>query len=78
METKKNLNPFKNRALEIYQDFRSVHLFPGFTSGLVVGLVEVITAISFAALIYGGELSSFVGFGIGFAQVSVQRTVEWF
>jgi len=69
METKKPMNPIKNLALEITQDFRSARLLPGFTSGLVVGLVEVITAISFAALIYAGELSSYVGYGIGFALI---------
>jgi len=63
------MNPIKNLALEITRDFRSARLLPGFTSGLVVGLVEVITAISFAALIYAGELSSYVGYGIGFALI---------
>jgi SulP family sulfate permease len=67
MEIKKTLFPIKNLALEITHDFTSARLVPGFTSGLVVGLVEVITAISFAALIYTGELSSYVAYGIGFA-----------
>ncbi len=67
METKKPLITIKNLALEITRDFQSARLVPGFTSGLVVGLVEVITAISFAALIYSGELSSYVAYGIGFA-----------
>ncbi len=69
METKKNLNPINNLALEISRDIRSARLLPGLTSGLVVGLVEVITAISFAALIYAGELSNFVAYGIGFALI---------
>ncbi len=56
MEIKKTLFPIKNLALEITHDFTSARLVPGFTSGLVVGLVEVIIAISFAALIYAGEL----------------------
>ncbi len=69
METIEKPNTFKSLALEISQDFRSARLLPGFTSGLVVGLVEVITAISFAALIYTGELSNFVAYGIGFALI---------
>jgi len=69
MATKKNLISIKNLALEITQDFKSARLVPGFTSGLVVGLVEVIIAISFAALIYAGELSSYVANGIGFALI---------
>ena len=70
MEIKKSLFPIKNLALEITHDFTSARLVPGFTSGLVVGLVEVIIAISFAALIYAGELSSYVANGIGFALIS--------
>ena len=74
METKKPLFPIKNRALEITRDFRSARLFPGFTSGLVVGVVQIIYAISFTALIYAGELSNFVAYGIGFALISASIT----
>ncbi|MFC1997809.1 SulP family inorganic anion transporter [Chloroflexota bacterium] len=61
------MTSIKKLALEIWGDFRSARLVPGLTSGLVVGLVEVIIAISFAALIFAGELSGFVVNGIGFA-----------
>ena len=69
METKKTPNSIKNLALEIIRDLQSAHLVPGFTSGLVIGLVEIIIAVSFAALIYTGELSSYVAIGIGFALI---------
>jgi SulP family sulfate permease len=54
----------KNLVKEVGQDFQSGRLVPGFTTGFVVGLVEIILAISFAALIYGGELSHYVATGI--------------
>lgn len=40
---------------------------PGVMSGLIIGLLEVILAISFAALIFAGPLSQFVANGIGLA-----------
>jgi SulP family sulfate permease len=69
MENKKKLISIKNLAAELTQDIQSSRLVPGITSGLVIGLLEVIIAISFAALIYAGELSSFVGIGIAFALI---------
>jgi len=69
MTTSKKLIPNKNPISEIAQDIRSARLLPGFTSGLVVGVIEVIIAISFAALIFAGELSSFVPNGIGLALI---------
>lgn len=63
------LKSIKNLASEITQDFVSARLLPGFTSGLVVGLIEVILAISFAALIFAGELSGYVSIGIGIALI---------
>jgi SulP family sulfate permease len=36
------------------------------TTGLVIGIVSVITATSFAALIFSGPLSDYVSYGIGF------------
>ena len=44
-------------AGELAVDIKSDRLLPGITSGLVVGLVEVILGLSFAALIYIHELS---------------------
>jgi len=57
----------RDLAVELSRDIKSAHILPGFTSGLVVGLVEVIIAISFAALIFAGEISSFIATGIGLA-----------
>ncbi len=50
-------------------DIRSERVLPGLTTGLVVGVVEVIIAISFAALIFAGELSPFVPSGITLALI---------
>jgi SulP family sulfate permease len=59
----------KKSISEVVRDLKSELLLPGFTSGLVVGVIEVIIAISFAALIFAGDLSSFVPAGIGLALV---------
>ena len=61
---RKKLNSLKILAEFISEDFKSARLIPGITSGLVVGVVEVILAISFGALIYSGKLSGFVANGI--------------
>ena len=67
--SRKKPNSLKILADELSQDLKSARLFPGFASGLVVGVVEVILAISFGALIYSGRLSGFVANGIGFALI---------
>jgi SulP family sulfate permease len=59
---------------ELAQDFRSARLVPGLTSGLVAGMVEVLVAVSFAALIYKGELAGYVNYGIGFALIGALVT----
>lgn len=68
------LTSIKNLALEITQDFTSARFLPGFTSGLIVGLIEVILAISFAALIFAGKLSGYVSNGIGIALIGATIT----
>ncbi len=45
-------------------------LLPSLTAGLVAGVLEVLFAISFAALIFAGDLSPFVSAGIGLALFS--------
>ena len=67
----KNSRSFSLRgaAAEIVAELKSERLLPGFTSGMVVGGIEVIIAISFAALIFAGALSDFVPSGIGLALV---------
>lgn len=69
MTTSKKLFPNKNLVSEIARDLRSERLLSGLTSGLVVGVIEVMIAISFAALIFAGQLSSFTPSGIGLALV---------
>lgn len=53
--------------------FRSLNqeqLLPTVTSGIVIGMLEVVISISLAALIFSGELVSFVGNGVGLALFS--------
>lgn len=69
MTTSKKLFPNKNLVSEIARDLQSERLLSGLTSGLVVGVIEVMIAISFAALIFAGQLSSFTPSGIGLALV---------
>ncbi len=54
---------------EIGKEFRWARLLPSLTMGLIIGLVELMLAISFAALIFNGPLSPFLPNGIGFALV---------
>lgn len=49
------------------ETFRPRNLLPSLTAGLVVGLLEVALAASFASLIFAGELSDYVPRGIGLA-----------
>jgi SulP family sulfate permease len=46
-------------------ELRPDHLVPNLTSGIVIAVIEVVFAVSMAALIFGGELSAFVSSGIG-------------
>ena len=41
-------------------------VIPGITAGLISGVITVIIEISFAALIFSGDLAAFVSHGIGF------------
>lgn len=47
-------------------ELRPRRLLPSLTAGFVVGILAIIIQISFAALIFSGELSVFVQSGIGF------------
>lgn len=40
-------------------------LLPAMTTGLVIGLLSVVQAASYSALIFSGDLSAFVGYGLG-------------
>ncbi len=66
-ETQSNSTGF---LLQVLQELDPRRLVPSLTSGLVVGLIEIIVAISLAALIFTGELSGFVANGIGLALLS--------
>lgn len=59
-------SPDKRRLAGLYHELRPERLVPNVTTGLVLGVLEVTVAISFAALIFGGELSQFVSSGVGF------------
>ncbi len=50
---------------EISADLRSTRLLPGLSVGLVLGLMVVILEVSFASMIFSGQLESHVGKGIG-------------
>ena len=43
---------------------RSERVLAAITAGLVIGIVEVVLAISFAALVFGGYLADFIADGI--------------
>lgn len=46
-------------------------LFPSLAAGSVAGLLEITLTLSFATLIYTGELSEYLGVGIGLALLGV-------
>lgn len=48
-------------------EFRPANLIPAVSAGLVAGVLGVILQISFAALVFGGDLSPFLSRGIGLA-----------
>ena len=48
---------------------RPAPLLQVITGGLITGLLQVVLSISYAALVYGGKLSPYVGQGIGYALV---------
>ncbi len=49
----------------VIDEFRPGRLLPSLAVGLVAGIITVMVEISFAALIFAGDLSSFVSNGIG-------------
>jgi SulP family sulfate permease len=46
---------------------RPASLVAVLTGGLITGLLQVVLTVSYAALVYGGKLSPYVGQGIGYA-----------
>ena len=54
-----------------FQDeFQSKRLLPGLTSGVLMGVTEVIIALSLGSLIFSGELAPYLPYGIGMALVT--------
>ncbi|MDQ5850921.1 MAG: SulP family inorganic anion transporter, partial [Chloroflexota bacterium] len=51
-------------------DFRPGHFLPGLMAGLIAGMLVLAFSISFAALIFSGDLSPYVPIGIGLALTS--------
>jgi SulP family sulfate permease len=61
----------RRRFLHWLQDeFRSERLLPGLTSGALMGITEVIIALSLGSLIFSGELATYLPYGIGMALVT--------
>jgi SulP family sulfate permease len=54
---------------------RSERALATITAGVVIGVVEVVLAISFAALVYGGYLAQFLADGIGLFLVAAAITL---
>jgi SulP family sulfate permease len=51
-------------------EFRSERLLPGLTSGLLMGITEIIVALSLGSLIFSGQLAAYLPYGIGMALVT--------
>ena len=54
---------------------RSERVLASLTAGVVIGVVEVVLAISFAALVFGGYLAQFLPDGIGLYLVAAALTL---
>ena len=57
------------------EQVRSARWMASVTAGLVIGVVEVVLAVSFAALVYGGYLAQFLSSGIGLFLVAATLTL---
>ena len=54
----------------VQDEFRSQSLLPDLTSGVLMGITEIIFALSLGSLIFSGELTVYLPYGIGMALVS--------
>ena len=54
----------------LQNELRFERLLPGLTLGVLVGLTEVIFALSVGSLIFSGELAPYLSYGIGIALVT--------
>ncbi len=57
--------PSENPLAQLAQDLRPGRLLPGLVAGLVTGILNVMLAMSLAALIFSGELAARLPTGIG-------------
>jgi SulP family sulfate permease len=62
----------------VSERLRTGRVLATITAGLVIGVVEVVLAISFAALVYGGYLAQFLPDGIGLYLVAASLTLAIF
>jgi len=51
-------------------EFRSERLLPSLTAGVLIGISEVIFALSVGSLIFSGELAPYLSYGIGITLVT--------
>jgi SulP family sulfate permease len=54
-------------AYWLQDEFGSERLLPGLTSGVLMGVTEVMVALSLGSLIFSGELAPYLPYGIGMA-----------
>ncbi|NES70364.1 MAG: hypothetical protein F6K24_36710, partial [Okeania sp. SIO2D1] len=54
----------------LYRELHPSQLLPSVTAGIVTGVIGVIRAISYAALIFSGTLSGYLTIGVGIAVFS--------
>ncbi len=56
----------RDMPASIISTFRPRTLLPALTAGLIAGVLSIVVAISFGAMIFSGSLSSFAARGIGY------------
>jgi SulP family sulfate permease len=54
----------------LWDEFQSERLLPSLTAGVLMGIIEVIYALSLGSLIFSGELSAYLSYGIGIALIT--------
>jgi SulP family sulfate permease len=59
----------------LQDEFQSERLLPGLTWGALMGIKEIIFALSVGSLIFSGELAPFLSYGIGMALVTQAITM---
>lgn len=68
--TVRTQNTLAQRLSRAANEFRPQQLFPAITVGLIIGLLEITFAVSFAVLIFARETPEFVPHGIGLMLVA--------